>query len=331
MHPDGTVRWVEGKGRVEFEDGRPVRMTGVCMMVSRRKEAELARLAAAEEASRLKDEFLATLSHELRTPLNAILGWVADAAGRPSLGREGAPRDRRHRSERASSRRSSSRTSSTCRASSPASWRSSAGRCSLPQLVDNVLGGLLPVADAKRIQLSRDDAWRSSGRSTATRSVSSRCSATSCRTPSSSRLSRGGSTFDARRTETGDDSACSDSGVGIAADFLPFVFDRFRQADSRLARAHGGLGLGLAIARHMLELHGGQIRVFSDGLGCGATFEIRLPAGSAASQAEAPSTRSRSMPVQLNGSGVVVVDDHADSREFLAALLDGCGADVVQM
>ena len=73
---DGRVRWVESKGRVEYEDGRPVRMTGVCMAVTRRKEAEFARLADAQEANQLKDQFLATLSHELRTPLNAILGWI---------------------------------------------------------------------------------------------------------------------------------------------------------------------------------------------------------------------------------------------------------------
>ena len=79
--PDGTVRWVEGKGRVEYHGSRPVRMSGVCLIVTRRKEAELARLASAEEASRLKDEFLATLSHELRTPLNAILGWVQIVKG----------------------------------------------------------------------------------------------------------------------------------------------------------------------------------------------------------------------------------------------------------
>ena len=98
--PDGTVRWVEGKGRVEMSDGKPHSMSGVCIMATRRKEAELARLAASEETGRLKDEFLATLSHELRTPLNAILGWVQMLeAGQRRL-RSPAARAADHRGER---------------------------------------------------------------------------------------------------------------------------------------------------------------------------------------------------------------------------------------
>jgi PAS domain S-box-containing protein len=328
VHPDGTVRWVEGKGRVEFEDGRPVRMTGVCVMVSRRKEAELARLAAAEEASRLKDEFLATLSHELRTPLNAILGWVQMLQGDLlSTGKVHHAIDVIGRNAKLQAQL----IEDILDVSRIITGKLEIERRPLlvPQLVDNVLGGVLPVADAKRIQLSRDvpaDLPVIDGDPKRLQQVLGNIVSNAIKfTPEQGRV---------HVRCTSDENAVTiqvrDSGIGIAADFLPFVFDRFRQADSRLARAHGGLGLGLAIARHMLELHGGEISVSSDGLGRGATFEIRLPAGSAASQAEAPSTRSRSMPVQLNGVRVLVVDDHADSREFLAALLDGCGADVVQ-
>ena len=98
--PDGTERWVEGKGLVEHDGGRPVRMSGVCMIVTPRKEAEHARLASAEEASRLKDDFLATLSHELRTPLNAILGWVQMLLAGTLPRRPRAPGDRHHRPQR---------------------------------------------------------------------------------------------------------------------------------------------------------------------------------------------------------------------------------------
>ena len=103
---DGTERWVECKGHVEHEEGRPVRMGGVCLIVTPRKEAEQARLASAEEASRLKDDFLATLSHELRTPLNAILGWVQMLLAGTLPADGSPPGDRDHRPQRQGCRRS---------------------------------------------------------------------------------------------------------------------------------------------------------------------------------------------------------------------------------
>ena len=324
--PDGTVRWVEGKGRVEYEDGRPVRMAGVCMMVTRRKEAELARLSTAEETSRLKDEFLATLSHELRTPLNAILGWV-------QMLQDGRlpPEKVRHAIDviGRNARLQAQLIEDILDVSRIITGKLEVERWPLlvPQLVDNVLNTALPAAEAKQIRLSRDvpaDVPPITGDVKRLQQVLGNIVDNAIKfTPERGQVDVG--------CHVERDALViriRDSGVGIAADFLPFVFDRFRQADSRLTRLHGGLGLGLAIARHLIDMHGGTIRAHSDGPGRGATFEIALPVKPMARPVDPPSITGS--PLRLDGLTALVVDDHLDSRELLAEILRTCGADVVQ-
>lgn len=127
----------------------------------------------------------------------------------------------------------------------------------------------------------------------------------------------------------------SDSGLGINPDFLPFVFDRFQQADSKTTRSHGGLGLGLAIVRHLVELHGGSVSVYSAGLGQGAIFTVQLPLMVAQPlkdgervhpRADADALKS-DLP-QLYGLHILVVDDEADARELIRMILHQCGAEV---
>jgi CheY-like chemotaxis protein len=121
----------------------------------------------------------------------------------------------------------------------------------------------------------------------------------------------------------------SDTGVGISPDFLPYVFDRFRQADQSFTRAHGGLGLGLAIVKHIVEMHGGQVSVASDGVNTGARFEIRLPAASDVRPASTPSDgiEPDTIPdVDFEGRLLLVVDDDEATRDVVRAMLTGCGA-----
>jgi PAS domain S-box-containing protein len=322
--PDGTIRWCEGKGRVEYENGRPARMSGVCMMVTRRKEAEMARLAAAEEASRLKDDFLATLSHELRTPLNAILGWVQMLQGgeltavRAKQAVDVIGRNARLQGQLIEDILDVSRIIT-------GKLEIERAPVSVLQLVETVVSGIAPAADAKRIRLELHIASELppiEGDPKRLHQVLNNVLSNAVKfTPDNGHIVLGceasGGWLNIR---------VQDSGIGIAPKFLPFVFDRFRQADSRATRTHGGLGLGLAIARHLIELHGGEISALSGGANTGTTISIRLPVNPTTAGDVPGNAASLATAVRLDGVNVLVVDDQRDSREMLATLLEQHGA-----
>ena len=306
-----------------------MRMTGVCMMVTPRKKAELEKLAAAEESSRLKDEFLATLSHELRTPLNAILGWAHMLEG-------GLSPDKTRRAIDVIGR--NARLQAQLIEDVLDVSRIIVGKLdvehiplSVPQLVDAVVADESPAFSAKRIRFEkRIDAEVGSieGDPRRLHQVLSNVLSNAVKfTP------EGGSiALECSARPPSIEIQIRDSGEGIASEFLPFVFDRFRQADSRTTRKHGGLGLGLAIARHLVEQHGGSICTESDGPGLGTTVTIRLPAASPVWWAStlgalpAPSAEE----VRLDDVTILVVDDQPDSREVVARLLEQRGARVQQ-
>ena len=326
--PDGTVRWVEGKGRVERRDGRPVRMSGVCMIVTRRKEAEIARLTAAEEASRLKDEFLATLSHELRTPLNAILGWA-------HMLQSGSLAGDRVRDAVDIIARNASLQAQLIEDILDVS-RIITGKLAIDRvpvflqpLIETAVNGLLPAVQAKSLALTASvpgDLPPVEGDPKRLLQVFGNVLSNAIK------FTPGGGTVEIRASSTSGTVAIEvlDSGVGITPDFLPYVFDRFRQADSRSTRQHGGLGLGLAIARHVLEHHGGTIAAESPGPGQGTRVSMTLPVASGITARAPAGERQRGPALRLDGITAVVVDDQADSCRLVATLLEQCGARTVR-
>jgi PAS domain S-box-containing protein len=326
--PDGTVRWCEGKGRVEHAGGRPVRMSGVCMMVTRRKEAELARLAAAEESSRLKEEFLATLSHELRTPLNAILGWVQMLQS----GGLTAPRTRQALDVIGRNAKLQAQLiEDILDVSRIITGKLEIERVpvSVSHLLETALAGIAPEADAKGLTIQpriAADLPLIEGDPKRLHQVVNNVLSNAVKfTPQGGSI---GLECDA------DDHWLSievrDSGIGIARDFLPHVFERFRQGDSQSTRAHGGLGLGLAIARHLIEQHGGSICAESDGPGSGTTIGICLPVSALGAEVVSDIVAPALADARLDDIHVLVVDDQQDSREMLAMLLEQRGARVAQ-
>jgi signal transduction histidine kinase len=287
----------------------------------------------AEEANRMKDEFLATLSHELRTPLNAILGWVQvlrtgkldEAAGARAL--ETIERNSRAQAQLIADLLDVSRIIT-------GKLRLESKPVELHRIIDAVLDSLRPAADAKDIQLSLSLAPMASpvlGDGDRLQQVIWNLLSNAIKfTP------RGGQ-VEIRLREAGANAVLqvTDSGIGIRPDFLPYVFDRFRQAESTLTRSHGGLGLGLSIVRHLVELHGGTVEVESAGEGQGASFAVRLPLraelaeGAPADLGQASSSsRVWSLPDLLKDIRVLVVEDEADTRDLLVTALEQCGAAV---
>ena len=288
--------------------------------------------AAAAEASRLKDEFLATLSHELRTPLNAIFGWV-------QMLQTGivSPERLRHAIEVIG--RNTTLQARLIEDILDVS-RIISGKLEielspvlLGPLIDTAISGVLPAAQAKSIELVKTapaELPEIDGDHKRLHQVFGNVLSNAVKfTPNGGRI-------DVRCTVDGDTIAIEiqDSGVGIAREFLPFVFERFRQADSRAIRRHGGLGLGLAIARHLVEQHHGDIHATSAGPGLGTTVHIRLPIRTESATHPAalrpPSSVEADGDFRMHGMTILIVDDQPDSCELLAALFERQGARVVQ-
>jgi PAS domain S-box-containing protein len=295
----------------------------------RKLDAEQALRLQAEEANRLKDEFLATVSHELRTPLNSIIGWVAVLHDK-TLAEDIAARavDAIERGARAQSQLIEDLLDVSRIISGK--LQLSVAPVELATVVGNAVETLRPAADAKGIEVSVRIAAGLppvSGDADRLQQIVWNLLSNALKfTPHSGRA-------EVRVAQSDNDIevAVSDSGRGISSEFLPFVFDRFRQADGSITRTFSGLGLGLAIVRHLVELHGGTVGVKSDGEGKGSTFTVRLPA-LVSSESEAVLLHKSDQPQaeypKFGGVRVLVVDDEADTREILKITFERCQAAV---
>jgi len=283
---------------------------------------------AAEAANRAKDEFLATLSHELRTPLSPILGWVRllragdlDAAA-SARGLEVIERNVRAQTQLIEDLLDVSRIIT-------GKLRLEVRPIDLVSVVEAGIDAVRPAAEAKGIRiLARLDALASPmvGDPDRLQQVVWNLVSNAVKfTPKDGEVD-----VELALVDNHARLRVRDTGKGIQASFLPHVFDRLRQADSTSTRAHGGLGIGLAIVRHLVELHGGTVGAESAGEGKGSTFTVELPISSTpGTQRPAPEGQEASAgAVRLDGVRVIVVDDEADTRDLLSFSLRNYGADV---
>jgi len=347
--PDGARHFIASYYPIKSGDGRVAGVNMVVVEITQRKkiEEERERLlrqekaarGEAEVANRMKDEFLATISHELRTPLTSILGWARMLA-RDSL----TESEERHAVEVIAK---SAQSQSSLIDDILDTSRIIAGRLTLaarPVEIEGVFQAAVdvvrPSAEAKRIALQvvidcKDGVVL--GDSVRLQQAIWNLLSNAVK------FTNEGGRIEARLALAGDqiEITISDTGVGIEPQFLPYVFNRFRQADSTSTRRYGGLGLGLSIARHIVEMHGGCVSASSPGEGQGATFKIRIPVASGqdlqqpqmrqpeSEVKQAKGERRLEERLKLDGVRVLIVEDNPDTLEMLKFIFDECGAEVI--
>jgi CheY-like chemotaxis protein len=289
--------------------------------------------AQAEAANRIKDEFLATLSHEIRTPLNSILGWVTLLRNHSLTDSEV---QRALEVIERNARSQSHLINDLLDVSSIINGKLRLDvQLLMPEaVITKAVESVRPATAAKNISLQTDlDAQAGPVLADADRlqQIVWNLLLNAIKfTPKDGQVK-----VKLKRAESHLEIIISDTGIGIEPDLLPFVFDRFRQGDSSTTRKFGGLGLGLAIVRHLVEMHGGTVLVESEGLNRGAAFTVRLPLAEALScrAGDHLSMVNRELPgwecgEDLAGLRVLVVEDDHDSCQLLVAILTRCHAEV---
>ncbi|HEY1014957.1 MAG TPA: PAS domain S-box protein [Herpetosiphonaceae bacterium] len=334
---DGVERWIAANGQGFFDDaGQAVRFIGTVLDITERKRLDVGReqrliqeqqlRAQAETVSRLKDEFLATVSHELRTPLTAFLGYAQMLQSRK--------RDEAYVARTVERMVRSAKTQAQLIEDLLDVARIASGKLRIePRPIDlsvvirSALDTVSPAIEARGqlLDVALDPA------AVAVVGDPGRLEQVIWNLLSNAtKFTPPGGAISLRLERRGGEAwlTVSDSGQGISPAFLPFVFDRFRQADGTSVRAHGGLGLGMAIVKHLAELHGGSVEAASPGEGLGATFTVRLPAQAAPPADQPRPAAEDECPPELIGLRVLVVDDQADLLELIDAILGDCGAEV---
>ncbi|HLM55495.1 MAG TPA: ATP-binding protein, partial [Pyrinomonadaceae bacterium] len=346
VRTDGAARWIRVRGRAVFdpsdEGGQAVRCIGTYVDITGQKqadqqreqmlEAERTARAEAERLGRMKDEFLATLSHELRTPLTSILGW-SRMLQTSRFDEEATARALQTIERNAQAQTQLVDDLLDVSRIITGKLRLDVRSVDLSAVITAATDSVRPAAGAKGISLQTlldPAAGPISGDPERLQQVVWNLLSNAVKfTPKGGRVQ-----VRLERADSQVEITVADTGRGIAPGFLPHVFDRFRQADQATTRQHGGLGLGLAIVRQLVELHGGTVEVRSEGEGRGSTFTVSLPllpvrverAGGRPAHPASRSGGALDCPPSLQGLRVLVVEDEADTRDILLAVLTSCGA-----